>query len=194
MLHRSNAECALCKEWESQGEAARQSRGPPAVGAAPGLGRGQYSALPEGRQRAARTCQGRCAPSVGARVRGGAVRSCPARFPVSPLFGPGRRPGVDGSGRPSSRHVPAAAARSGGQEGIASGVTQTTLSQNQSERLDFAWPPRNRPLLGRFWRPPFKVGFPVHRMRPTNIRRPIITYHVSGTPMFLARSRIALSV
>jgi len=42
--------------------------------------------------------------------------ACPSSpFPVSPLFDPGRRPGVEWSGRPSSRHLPAAAARSGGQ-------------------------------------------------------------------------------
>ena len=45
---------------------------------------------------------------------GGGGSDSPA-FLSSPLFGPGRRPGVDGSGRPSSRRLPAAAARSGGQ-------------------------------------------------------------------------------
>ena len=46
---------------------------------------------------------------------GGGSRPASSVFSSSPLFGPGRRPGVDAVGRPSSRRHLAAAARSGGQ-------------------------------------------------------------------------------
>ena len=61
MLHRSNAECPLWKSTGSRGEVLQQSSSPPAGGAARGLGERQYPAPPGGRQRAARTCRGRCA-------------------------------------------------------------------------------------------------------------------------------------
>ena len=39
----------------------------------------------------------------------------------------------------------------------------------------------------------FKGCYPVHRICPTTVSRPITAYHVLGTLMFLARSRLALS-
>ncbi len=54
-------------------------------------------------------------PMLGGGVRGKGRLPPPARFPISPLFDPGRRLGVDRLGRSSSRRLLAAAARSGGQ-------------------------------------------------------------------------------
>ena len=59
--------------------------------------------------------------------------------------------------------------------------------------VDFTWLSRNCPLSGRLRQLPSKGRFPVHRMRPTDISRPTIAYHVLGMPMFLARSHVALS-
>ena len=59
--------------------------------------------------------------------------------------------------------------------------------------IDFVRSYRNRPISGRLRHHPSKGCFPVHGMRPTNVRRPTITDHGLGTPMFLARSLIALS-
>lgn len=58
------------------------------------------------------------------------------RFPSRPLFDSGRRPGVDGSGRPSSQRHPAKAARRGGSRRRASLTVPSTVA------FDGCVPPR----------------------------------------------------